>query len=160
MIDPRHLRAEVIRPTLHHLGLHSPAAEDLLLGTALQESDGGRWLRQLGDGPALGPWQMEPATCRDIWDHYLRYRSDLARRVEALMCPGQDEVAQLVGNLPYACAMARVHYLRIPAPLPPHGDVRGYAHYWKAYYNTHLGRGTEAEFLGRWNRAGSAALDV
>lgn len=36
MIDPDSFRRLVVRPTLEALGLHSPAAESLLLGTASQ----------------------------------------------------------------------------------------------------------------------------
>jgi hypothetical protein len=47
------LRQYVIRPTLQRLGLWSLAAENLLLGTAAQESKLGYYLHQL-EGPALG----------------------------------------------------------------------------------------------------------
>ena len=60
-LNVRDLRVEVIRPALRALDLWSPAAEDLVLGTAAQES-GLAYLRQIGGGPALGLWQIEPAT--------------------------------------------------------------------------------------------------
>ncbi|KAF0118141.1 MAG: hypothetical protein FD149_866 [Rhodospirillaceae bacterium] len=78
MCDSAHFVTTVIRPTLLHLGLHSPAAEALLLGTAIQESRLGTYLRQTGGGPALGVYQMEPATHEDIWTNFLAYRPDLA----------------------------------------------------------------------------------
>ena len=43
----------VIAPALDKLGLWSPSAEELVLGTAIVES-GLTYIRQWGDGPALG----------------------------------------------------------------------------------------------------------
>jgi hypothetical protein len=64
-----------IGPVLRQLGLDEyrmQAAEELLLGTALQES-GLIYRRQLNNGPALGLFQMEPATHDDIWADFLTY---------------------------------------------------------------------------------------
>lgn len=147
-----HLRTEVIRPCLRLLDLWSPTAEDLLVGTAVQESHCGSYLRQMGGGPALGIYQMEPATHDDIWAHFLAYRPRLATEVRRFLAPGVAAHEQLPWNLYYATAMARMHYLRRPERLPAYGDVRGYAAYWKAHYNTPLGKGTEAEFVANWAR--------
>ena len=68
MLDIPQFRANIIRPVLLVIGGESRAAENLILGTALQESNL-RYLRQLGDGPARGVYQMEPATHDDIWDN-------------------------------------------------------------------------------------------
>ena len=51
-------------------------------------------------------------------------------------------VTELAGNLYYATAMARIHYLRRPERLPSAMDVEGLAQYWKDHYNTYLGAGT------------------
>lgn len=155
MIDREHLREQVIRPTLRWLGLWSEAAEALLIGTAAQESAGGRYLRQLGGGPALGIYQMEPATHADIWRNYLAHRGALARKVRELRCavsPFVDPVQELAGNLYYATAMTRIHYLRVPEPLPDAGDLEALADYWKQHYNTALGAGQPDEFLAAWGR--------
>ena len=53
MLDPGQFRRLVVRPALQAIGLCSPAAERLLLGTALTES-GLTWLAQKGGGPARG----------------------------------------------------------------------------------------------------------
>jgi hypothetical protein len=73
MIDPRQFRALIVRPALESINLWSQQAEDLVMGTAAQES---RliYLRQLGNGPALGLFQMEPATHNDIWVNFLRWK--------------------------------------------------------------------------------------
>lgn len=66
-INCEQLRLYVIRPTLEKIELWSEAAENLLLGTTAQESHMGTYIKQVGKGPALGIYQMEPATHKDIW---------------------------------------------------------------------------------------------
>ena len=150
-IDPGHFRGRVVRPVLHRLGLYSDAAENLLVGTAAQESLLGRYLVQVGGGPALGVFQMEPATHRDIWENFLAYRPELVGRIKQLLPPAAAEgwraaEGELVTNLAYAAAMCRVHYLRRPEPLPKADDLVGLAAYWKRFYNTEAGAGTVDEF--------------
>lgn len=151
MLNILQFRTNVVRPVLQAIGAHSQAAENLLIGTAVQESNL-HYLRQLADGPARGLYQMEPATHDDHWDNYLAYRGELRGRVEAFTVPGQDRHAQLAWNLAYATAMCRVHYMRVPAPLPAPTDVDGLARYWKQHYNTPLGRGTVEEFKDKYER--------
>lgn len=150
-VDPRHFRANVVRPALRDIGLWSEAAELLVFGTAVQES-GLRWLVQLG-GPALGFFQMEPATHADIHHNFLGYRPELNRQVLGLLALGQPRVDQLVWNLRYAAAMCRVHYLRDRQPLPAAGDVEGMGALWKRHYNTPAGKGRAEEFVANLRRA-------
>ena len=136
-IHPGQLREYIVRPTLKRLGLHSEAAEELLMLTAATESLCGEYLHQVG-GPALGIFQMEPRTHDDIWRNYLKFKPGLAPEVAVF----GHEAKELVGNLYYATAMARIHYLRVPDRLPSAMDEYGLAQYWKDHYNTHLGAGT------------------
>lgn len=155
-MNAQQLRTLVVRPTLTHMGMHSLEAENLLLGTAAQESRLGHYLHQVGGGPALGIYQMEPETHWDIWRNFLSWRPQISAKVRSLA--GHRWVgefvgdAELVGNLFYATALARIHYWRRPEPLPRAGDLAGLAHYWKAFYNTAAGRGTEAEFVENYRR--------
>ena len=146
MIDVQHFILHVIRPSLEKLGLGGLAAEELLLGTALQES---RliYLHQLGQGPAKGVFQMEPVTHNDIWTNFLAYRPEIANKVRELSISNGQSPSEMCGNMYYAAAMCRVHYLRVPAPLPDAGDLEGQAEYWKEHYNTHLGAGTVEEYI-------------
>lgn len=148
-IDAMQLRELVIRPTLKHMGAWSLAAENLLMGTAAQESRLGTYLFQIPEGPAQGIYQMEPATAADIWDNYLNYRPKVADPI--WMIRGGME-NPLIWNLAYQTAMARVHYLRVAEPLPVADDVAALAQYWKRYYNTPAGKGTEAEFIENYYR--------
>jgi hypothetical protein len=160
---PADFTRQIIDPALRALDLDPPAARpavrQLLLGTALQESLL-RHLRQLPNrdgsrGPALGYFQMEPATHDDIWKTFLAFRPALAARMRALagLPAGRPEAERLVGDSVYAAAMARLRYRRAPGRLPAAGDVAGMAVYWKLHYNTPLGRGAPAEFAARLARA-------
>ncbi|MTJ81720.1 MAG: hypothetical protein F8N37_11980 [Telmatospirillum sp.] len=151
-IDPGQLMKLVIRPTLTAIGLGGPAAEQLMLGTAAQESRCGRYLAQIG-GPALGPWQMEPATHDDLWTNTLTGKPDLAARVKALLPATCDRRQQLVTNLAYACAMARLVYWRAPASLPPAGDIEAQAAFYKRFYNTPAGAATVGQYISNWHAA-------
>ena len=136
---------ELIELVLEGLGLMSDDAVALLLGTAAQESRMGTYIKQVGGGPALGIFQMEPATEKDIWVNYLAYKSDLAEKVQEVTGV-HGPSAHLYCNLSYQIAMARIHYLRVPQVLPNRDDVKGLASYWKNYYNTYLGAGKISEF--------------
>jgi hypothetical protein len=149
LLDPKNLRDYVIFPVCRRLALDTPAAVELLLGTAYKESKL-KFLHQLGAGPALGLWQMEPATHNDIWENFLKYKPTLAQLVRGFFANNPEDATQLMGNLYYACAMVRVHYYRVKEPLPQAGDVAGMARYWKLYYNTPAGAGTEKEYRDDW----------
>lgn len=148
-----HLREYVIRPTLEYLGLWSPEAEDLLLGTAAQESHMGHYLHQVR-GPAVGIYQMEPTTHQDIWEHYLSGKADLGSKVRSLAAyrwkTSFIPTTEMHVNLAYATAMARAFYLRKPGAIPK--DLAGWAAYWKQHWNTHLGAGTEEQFVENYRR--------
>lgn len=159
--NARQFRGLVVRPTLQYLTPdipYSEEAEDLLVMTAAHESHLGTYLKQL-NGPALGVYQMEPATLEDIWNNYLEYRQDIKSKLY-LLCGdvyygGPEE---LVTNLQFATAMARVHYYRVPEALPRSTDfetrsdyVRALAKYAKKYYNTEKGKATVEDYYRAFN---------
>ena len=85
----RKILLAAIRPALTTLAAGGIAAEQLLLGTAIQES----LLihrQQLGGGPALGLFQMETATHDDCWNNFLKFRKGLADKVRRTLNPGQQ----------------------------------------------------------------------
>ncbi len=150
-VDFGQFRVRVLRPVLGHLGLDSPVAEALVLGTMAQES-GGVYLAQKGSGPALGLFQIEPHTEADVWENYLQYRSDLAARVRALVAQAPERALQLASNLAYGTAICRIIYARVPAPLPPVVDPTLLGRYWKQHYNTPGGAGTVDQFIASYRR--------
>ncbi len=163
---------EIIASALRHIGKYSAAAEQLVLGTAVAESLL-TYRRQIR-GPALGLFQMEPATHHDIYINYLRYpgRAELRRKVIGLLSPmpegftnvqtesllsasvaesfAKAVVNQLIDNDRYAAAMCRIRYLRAPQALPAADDIKAMAQYWKDHYNTKAGKGTPEKFLRKW----------
>lgn len=147
-INPNQLKMYVVRPTLQKLDLWSEAAENLLMGTAAQESQLGLYLHQV-DGVALGIYQMEPETHDDLWKNFLPSRPKL---IAAILKFSKSNPEELVWNLAYATAMTRIHYLRISEALPAANDIKGLGLYWKKYYNTEFGKGTVQEFVNNYGR--------
>lgn len=116
-----------------HLG-HTKDAVNLLLGTAAVESMFGTYLRQIA-GPARGAFQMEG----DTFDWLkVKYRI----WIDGIETRHADEMEY---DLKLAIIMCRLKYLSIKAALPTNLD--GYARYWKRYYNTPLGEGSELDFI-------------
>ena len=141
------LRYFVVQPALESIGPYSEEAEALLMGTAAQESRL-KYVRQLGNGPALGLFQMEPATHDDIWKNYLSYKPELINIVlNSIEADRQPKADRMIWDLRYAAIMCRLHYRRVPERLPDKHDIWAQAAYWKKYYNTPLGHGTEEEFV-------------
>ena len=146
-MDKKQLR-DLISLTLKKIDLHSESAVELLLGTAAQESRLGEYIRQLRNGPALGIFQMEPDTFKDILDRYLLRKPELFEKIKAVSGIDCYKVEYLEWNLVFAICMSRVFYLRIPEAIP--ADLTDQAAYWKKYYNTHLGKGTVQEYIDNY----------
>lgn len=134
----KHQLRKLIAETLKEVDLYSHEATELLMLTAAVESQGGEYIEQIR-GPANGIFQMEPATELDIWKNYLAYKPHLKDKAEKFLL-GTIEDEEEVWNLKYAIIMARLHYLRVPKPLPR--SILGMAEYWKSYYNTYEGKGS------------------
>ena len=135
----------LIAPTLKEIGLYSDTALNLVTGTGLVES-GYRATHQVGGGPALGWFQMEPVTHDDIWRNYLVYRPELGKRLRSILGASQNtgswpSVQLIQTNHAYAAAMCRIKYLRSPKPLPIHQTAFNLCQYWKNIYNTPSGKG-------------------
>jgi hypothetical protein len=161
MIHPQDLRELVIRPTLKAIGLWSAAAENLLIGTWYQESSiaGMTRLKQVS-GPALGGYQTEPPTHKDNWDNFLRFPKQIGLRdaIMSLVPPAGFSIGgnvldtELVWNLPYATAMARIKYYRVKEALPAADDMQGLAEYWDKHYNANPNHGFPADWIRNYPR--------
>lgn len=152
-INTKQLIELIIQPTLKGLGLYSLEAEMLLAGTCAQESGMGTYLQQIGGGPALGIWMIEPETYEDIWDNFLCGKHELTDSIGEVCfdyIPTSGRSNDLIFNLKYACAMCRIHYLRVSEPIPK--DLPGLARYYKQHYNTPNGAATEQQFIENWNK--------
>jgi len=133
--------------------LYSAGSLALLMGTAKQESNL-EYIKQLGNGPALGLFQMEPNTERDIWSNYLIYRGNLQTKINQIT-NHTFAGPWLEWDIAYQILMCRIHYLRVKEPLPNSNDIQGLAEYWKKYYNTINGKGAVEEFIKNYNRLGA-----
>jgi hypothetical protein len=144
------LNANLLRGTIQTVltpfGLYSPEAEELLMATAAQESLLGKYREQVG-GPALGIFQMEPATFHDIIVNYLSYHPTLDASILALGGQAQD----MINNDALAIAMARVQYLRAPEKLPAATDLAGIWSLYKKRWNTPLGAAKQIDFYRHYH---------
>ena len=139
-------RSLVIRPALEKLSLWSRSAEELVLGPAIVAS-GLTYLQQHGDGPALGLWQVEPATHDDLYTNFLNFRPKLGSKLIELRAAGLSLDENLATNLMYGAAVCRLCYYRKPDALPEAGDIEGQASFWKQHYNTIFGAGTVSKYV-------------
>lgn len=146
-IEKSQLKEYVIRPTLESINMWSPEAEILLLGTAATESKMGHYLHQVS-GPALGIYQMEPATYYDIDENYLAHRMNFRKKIlNAMGYAKFPHAINLIHDLKLSTIMTRLHYARYREPIPNAEDIEGMAIYWKKYYNTEKGKGDVSRFI-------------
>lgn len=157
-MHPHELLDHIIRPTLkqldentpeHRNRFGSPAAQQLLLATAAQESRCGEYVQQI-KGPAVGIYQMEPDTIQDLYDNYLKHRINLLPAYYRFQISGLGVNFQLHSNMAFATALARLQYFRFPEPLPELNDRQGMWLYYKTWWNTAEGAATEAQFSDNW----------
>lgn len=147
----RNLIEEVLRQlaTLpSYPSINRKEAVELLMGTCAQESHLGKYRKQIGGGPALGIYQMEPATFDDIVENYLSFNPSLKSKIMEASGVRELKAGDLVNNDKLSTCMARVHYLRVKEAIP--SSLDGQARYWKKYYNTPLGAGTEEEYKSNY----------
>lgn len=141
-----------IRGTLQLAGLWSPPAEELLLGTAAQESHlGGLGRRQLGGGPGTGIYQVELRTERSLWEDWIIRKPEISAMIMAISGVSKPDPLQLEFNLAYQTLMCRLRYYAwVKAPIPD--DLYGQAEYWDKHYNCNPNFGTPAEYVANYRR--------
>lgn len=151
VLSPVSLLTHVVRPALALMGepYDSVAAEQLLIGTAAQESGGFLYLRQTGAGPALGIFQIEPETYHDLWDRCPTKLRPVLVACAGSFSPPPDLVAW---NHKFGAMMARLKYRDDSLPLPVPGNVQGLGWSWKHGYNSVKGAGTVEQFVFSWRR--------
>lgn len=120
----------------------SDNAVRLLEMIAAHESGGFTYARQLG-GPALGLFQMEPRTFRDLCDYI-----DLRDLYIGEFVPCSPYC--LIFDSAFAAGMARAFFLRFPEPIPELDDITGLSRYAKQYWNTSLGKATPEQYANAW----------
>jgi len=132
------LRTDIVAPVLRRLEMWSTVSEELLMATGAHESEGFVHIRQLGGGPAVSLWQIEPDTARDV-HRYLTLHPDMMDNFcKAVMWRPEwiDRITErLIADQAFACAVARIRYWMEPTPLPESAhNIQAIAEYWKKYY--------------------------
>ena len=135
---------EIIDDTLHRISMYSAEASIMVFNTGLVES-GYRALMQYPSKIARSYFQVEPNTCYDIFENYLKYRKaiwydvidacELNEKYKQVIPTKQECARLLTTNISFAICMARLVYRRVPVRLPKTSDLDGQAHYWLKHYN-------------------------
>ena len=156
-MDAQQLHDHIIEPTLEYMSgnYNTVEARFLLLCTAAIESECGHYIKQIG-GPALGIWQMEPATHDDIWNECDALKlPELSTIVDGLVPTLNNE--PMIESPMYACAMARLKYSMDTKALPKCNggtdlDLDMFYKYYKRVYNTQYGKSTFEKWCSAINR--------
>lgn len=139
------LRELVIRPTLVSLNEWSQTAENLLIGTAAQESQLGFRMHPDNDS-GLGLYRISAQTHTQVWDKYLITDPELASRLRGLASQQQflkSPHNELIINLSYATGIAWMIYKRHNPMLSDNLNVYELATYWLHYYCTRDNEGDQ-----------------
>ena len=139
---------EIVEYSLYRINCYSDDALALVVRTGMAES-GYRALRGYGEGnPAIGFWQIEPATMYDMKKNYIQYRSNYKFALQEMGMDFEKNTAMSVlTNLAVQASLCRLHYRRDRDPIPSWDDLESQGKYWKSVYNTEKGRGTVGHFV-------------
>lgn len=143
----------------------------LLFGTCAQESNL-TYRRQIGfsNDSHIGGfslWQLEHNSIYDSLQTLTRNESMRKRVIAFMLFERCNTVVDILsdndnqfsmqdvyrmlplltdpGNDAFGCLLCRLHYLRVPAPVP--ATIEDQASYWKQHYNTFLGKGRAADYI-------------
>ena len=147
------IRELVIRPTLRQLHRSSAGMENLLLGTAAQESEMGlhlKYSRRRG----LGIYQIPPQSHKAVWDRYLVDHPALASKVRGLASQRdflEHPHAELTTNLRYATAIAWLVYRAAGISEIAADDIYGMARAWHRHFH-HGPSATISNFIDNYFR--------
>jgi len=139
----------VVKPTLKQLGVQSKSAENLLLGTAAQESGLGFHFKQKHQH-GIGIYQISPQRHTKVWDNYLVDQPELASQIRGLASQHEfleNPHAELATNLRYATAIAWMIYQQAAITLPQDSDdIVDLANIWARHFHCRPGANTK-EFI-------------
>lgn len=150
MLNPGQFKDLIVIPTLERIGLSSPAAINLVCGTALVESNL-ESISQIPSGIAKGLFQIENATYLDLL-HRLSEKKALQNSVlNALHFVSFPLSADyLIGNIYAGVIFCRLKYYFNPEPLPEADNISGLADFWSRIYNTRNSMIDKTRFIGRY----------
>ena len=137
---------KIINWSLNNLDMNSEDASALVYRTGMAES-GYRHLSQMGNGPAVGFFQVEPATIDDTWNNYAVYRKPIMAVLKDMGFDPDDSRMRVMSSIALQAAFCRLKYRRDRLAIPPADDIYAQAAYWKRVYNTVLGKGSVEHFV-------------
>ena len=141
------LRELIIKPYLQGLGEYSDVAENLLLGTAAQESLLGLHC-YCAQTKGLGLYRMTEEKHLELWDTYLVQFPDLASQQRGLASQQQflkNPHAELMSNLIYATGMAWMIYRRSLVDTSKSLEMSALAQLWASHFDNGTGCPRNAE---------------
>jgi hypothetical protein len=149
VINPKQLRDLITRTLKEIPHGYSEDAVELLMMIAAHESRLGTYLRQVG-GPALGVFQMEPATHDDVWENGDSCVSNASSMGYDLECADMLEY-----DIRYQIFMARQKLFMISEPLPSSEgasseNISLMSDYCKEYWNTVDGSADAFEYFNAY----------
>lgn len=111
-------RDDIVAPSLNALQIRNKNMHELLVFTCAVESAGGTYVRQI-KGPALGIYQIEPATFTDVFTNYVLRKPDILNLFSLnLGLHRMPEPEQVITDLRLASATTACLYLYRKANLP------------------------------------------
>ena len=150
MFSCHQLRELIVKPCLEGLHCWSQPFEDLIIGTFAHESRFGDYIEQI-KGPALGFWEMEPATYNDLQNYLVKLPETMCRIVNVcqITIPHKE---LMVYNIRFACCMSIVKYMEAGIFTRKYNmdSLNNLAIIYKTLYNSSLGKGTEQEFIDNY----------
>jgi hypothetical protein len=162
MINLGQWKAHLVRPSLTTFAslanlsgrIDAEWAINQIVGTT-KESAGCEYLVQLDSGPAVGFYQMEPATHDDIWANYLKYNQHLVTALYSVVGRSTMNVGsadEMIGDLTYATLMCRIDYYRSKLAAPAN-TAQALAEYHKIVYNTASGASVASDDIAYYQEA-------
>lgn len=148
-INVHDFRTYVVQPAVNECmlyGVPGPSyIDELLVATAAIESGMGKWLHQAG-GPAVGVFQIEPASLHDLVNGFITPSKKLKPLLDAhrLGVPVEEQV---IWDLRLAAVIARLFYYRVKETLPTEITLQSLWHYYKKHWNTDAGAATLPSFV-------------
>lgn len=154
-IDVNQLKNFVVMPALTALGMNSPAAVNLILGTAAQETNMGSFIVQqgIGDKGGLGIYQMEQRTYNDIWDNFINNNIAIKAKIKLYLgYEGRPLATRMISDFALSTIMCRLFYYIISKPLPDANNIQELGKFYKTYFNTDMGKATVEQFVENYHR--------
>ena len=139
MLNINQFREEIVLPALHGLQLYTKELAELLVFTCAVESAGGTYVKQL-HGPAVGIFQIEPASFTDLWVNYIVRKPNILNLLTLNFgVHKMPQPSELITDLKLAAAICGLFYMH-RTKIPTSMVAEDLWELYKKYYNTESGK--------------------